>query len=236
VKPHSVPHLADVGASDKKVARYAEAEMPSLHGPVRVRVYREVGAGSGQSMEEALHPLSKATEHVALIYGSPLAYPSDVLVRIHSECVTSEVFGSTKCDCREQLIAAMERAQASEHGGVILYLRQEGRGIGLGNKIRAYELQQQGYDTVQANHQLGFDTDLRRYDVAACMLKDLGAKGVTLLTNNPRKVDGLKEAGIDVLRRAAHEIPPHIHNAKYLATKRARLGHMLELSFLPTGD
>lgn len=208
------------------VVRYAESEIPSTYGPVRVVVYREVAT----TPESAMVPRAELREHVALVYGKPLAQPEDVLVRVHSECLTSEVFGSTKCDCREQLHAAIERAQSAERGGVVLYLRQEGRGIGLGNKIRAYALQAEGLDTVQANHDLGFEADLRRYDVAADMLRDLGIQGVTLMTNNPRKVDGLTREGVHVVRRTPHEIPPHLHNARYLATKRARLGHMLELS------
>lgn len=207
------------------MVRFAEAELPSTHGPVRVVVYREVDT----TPEAALDPRSNAKEHVALAYRWPITTPEDVLVRVHSECVTSEVFGSTKCDCREQLHAAMDRLQGDEHGGVILYLRQEGRGIGLGNKIRAYALQAEGLDTVQANHDLGFEADLRRYDVAADMLRDLGVSGVSLMTNNPRKVDGLTAEGVRVVRRVPHEIAPHLHNARYLATKRARLGHLLKL-------
>ena len=149
-------------------------------------------------------------------------------MRVHSECLTSEVFGSTKCDCREQLERAIERASEGPEGGVILYLRQEGRGIGLGNKIRAYALQAEGLDTVDANHQLGFEADLRSYDIAADMLKCLGVQGVSLMTNNPKKVAGLEAHGVKVLRREAIEIRPSIHNARYLATKRARLGHMLD--------
>lgn len=212
-------------AGKPTVVRYAESDIPSIHGPVRVIVFREIEG----SREATLQPRAQVREHVALIYGKPLLRPEDVLVRVHSECLTSEVFGSTKCDCREQLLAAIERAQADEHGGIILYLRQEGRGIGLGNKIRAYALQAEGSDTVQANHDLGFEADLRRYDVAADMLRDLGVGGVSLMTNNPRKVDGLTAEKMNVVRRVPHEIPPHLHNARYLATKRARLGHMLEL-------
>ncbi len=207
------------------VVRYSEAEIPSTYGPVRVIVYREVAT----TVEAALQPRTIGVEHVALVYGKPLERADDVLVRVHSECLTSEVFGSTKCDCREQLHAAMERAQSAEHGAIILYLRQEGRGIGLGNKMRAYALQAEGLDTVQANHDLGFEADLRRYDVAADMLRDLGVAGVSLLTNNPRKVDGLTQEGVRVLQRLPHEIAPHLHNARYLATKRARLGHMLKM-------
>lgn len=198
--------------STATVTCYSEAEIPSLHGPVRVVVFRERA--------------EPAKEHVALVYGRALEQPANVLVRIHSECLTSEVFGSTKCDCREQLERAIERA--SEEGGVILYLRQEGRGIGLGNKIRAYALQAEGLDTIEANHQLGFEADLRSYDIAADMLRALGVSGVSLMTNNPRKVDGLEAHGLKVVRREAIEIRPSLHNAKYLATKRAKMGHLLE--------
>jgi GTP cyclohydrolase II len=201
---------------DALVIRYAEAEIPSIHGPVRLVVFRE-RAPEGETPRE----------HVALIFGKPLDRPEDVLIRVHSECITSEVFGSTKCDCREQLHSAIDRIR--EHGaGMIVYLRQEGRGIGLGNKIRAYALQAEGLDTVQANHQLGFDADLRTYDIAACMLRQLGVRAVALMTNNPRKVDGLESAGIKVLRRVPHEIQPTLHNARYLQTKRNRLGHLLD--------
>lgn len=200
------------------VVRYAEAEVPTVHGPARVVVFRERGLDT-----------DPAREHVALIYGSPLDNPDDVLIRVHSECITSEVFGSMKCDCREQLHGAIEKVR--EHGGgMIIYLRQEGRGIGLGNKIRAYALQAEGLDTVQANHQLGFDADLRTYDIAACMLRDLGVTGVSLMTNNPKKLAGLERAGIPIRKRVPHEIEPTLHTAKYLATKRERMGHMLDFS------
>jgi GTP cyclohydrolase II len=210
--PRATPPPLDDPKSS--VVRYAEAEIPSLNGPVRLVVYRERA--------------NPEKEHVALLYKDALARPADTLVRVHSECLTSEVFGSTKCDCREQLQAAIDKAIEHE-GGVILYLRQEGRGIGLGNKIRAYALQAEGLDTVAANHQLGFEADLRRYDVAADMLRDLGVSGVSLMTNNPRKLAGLTDNGIAINGRVSIEMTPSLHNAKYLATKRVRLGHMLEL-------
>lgn len=207
------------GAGDcSLVARYSEADIPTLHGPAHVVVFRERGPESELSRE-----------HVALIYGSPLEDPDDVLVRVHSECITSEVFGSMKCDCREQLHGAIERLRENG-GGMIIYLRQEGRGIGLGNKIRAYALQAEGLDTVQANHQLGFDADLRNYDIAACMLRDLGVRGVSLMTNNPKKLDGLERAGTKINKRVPLEIEPTLHTAKYLATKRQRMGHLLSLT------
>ena len=201
--------------ADSLVVRYSEAEIPTVHGPTRVVVFRERG--------------SEDREHVALIYGDPLSHPEDVLIRVHSECITAEVFGSMKCDCREQLHGAIDRVRENEAGGLVVYLRQEGRGIGLGNKIAAYALQAEGLDTVQANHHLGFEADLRNYDIAACMLKNLGVQGVSLMTNNPRKVEGLERSGIHVVRRVQHEFAATLHSAKYLATKRQRLGHMLDL-------
>ncbi|MCK6551539.1 GTP cyclohydrolase II [Myxococcota bacterium] len=212
-----LPSKIDSAPSESAVVtRYAEAEIPTIHGPMKVVVFR--------ARESDRHT---SNEHLAIVIGDPLAHPQDVLVRVHSECLTSEVFGSMKCDCREQLDAAIDRIK--EHGsGIVLYLRQEGRGIGLGNKIRAYALQARGVDTVDANHQVGFATDLRTYDVAAAMLDDLGVEGVSLMTNNPRKVAGLEEHGIRVVRRVPHQVPASIHSARYLATKRDRLGHMLE--------
>lgn len=206
-------------SGEKLVSRYAEAEIPSLYGPMRVVVFREQPEGD------------PPREHVAILFGNPLAHPDDVLVRVHSECLTSEVFGSLKCDCREQLLGAIERIQA-QGSGIVIYLRQEGRGIGLGNKIRAYALQAQGLDTVQANHQLGFEADLRRYDVATGMLADLGVSAVSLMTNNPKKLDALDRGGIRVVRRVPHEFAPTLHSARYLSTKRARLGHLLDLAGL----
>ena len=149
-------------------------------------------------------------------------------VRIHSECLTSEVLGSLKCDCREQLHSALE--YINEKGrGMVLYMRQEGRGIGLGNKIRAYALQEIGYDTVEANHRLGFPDDLRRYDIAAAMLKILGVKSVELLTNNPKKIRGLEEHGIQILRRIPLEMTPNPVNRFYLYTKAKKSGHLLHV-------
>lgn len=233
MKASSAPRLGLAGDSEQTldkpaVVRYAESEIPTTRGPVRVVVYREVQT----SVEAALDPRAEVREHVALVYGRPLATPAEVLVRVHSECITSEVFGSTKCDCREQLHAAMERLQGHEPGGVILYLRQEGRGIGLGNKIRAYALQQEhGLDTVQANLELGFADDLRRYDVAAEMLRSLGVQSVDLITNNPLKIAGLVDEGIPVRRRIPSRTQSNPLNVNYLKTKRDRSGHLIE--FLP---
>jgi GTP cyclohydrolase II len=147
-----------------------------------------------------------------------------VLVRVHSECWTAEVMGSLKCDCREQLHTAMERI-AAEGTGVVVYLRQEGRGIGLGNKVRAYALQSTGADTVEANLALGFEADARSYDMAGAILRDLDIRSVRLLTNNPLKVKGLEDAGVVVAKREAHWVGENQHNAGYLAVKRRKMGH-----------
>ena len=163
------------------------------------------------------------TEHVALVIGAPGGKPP--LVRLHSECLTGDIFGSLKCDCGPQLRAAL-RLIAGEGGGILLYLRDEGRGIGLANKIRAYALQDRGLDTVDANRRLGFPDDARDYALAGAMLRGLGVESVRLLTNNPAKVRGLEEAGINVVERVPHHMPTNPHNAEYLAVKRARSGHL----------
>ena len=163
-------------------------------------------------------------EHVALVIGAFGGRPP--LVRLHSECLTGDVFGSLKCDCGPQLKEALNII-GSAGGGVLLYLRQEGRGIGLANKIRAYSLQDRGLDTVDANQRLGFADDERDYGHAAAMLRALGIDVVRLLTNNPNKVAGLESAGIKVADRVAHHMPTNPHNADYLATKRKKSGHLL---------
>src|SRR3954471_12895903 len=175
-----------------KLTRYAEAELPTSHGPFRVFVFRDADAP----------PDVPAEEHMAIVRGD-LDGASNVLCRVHSECWTSEVLGSLKCDCRDQLDAALERI-AAEGTGVVVYLRQEGRGIGLGNKIRAYALQNSGVDTVDANLQLGFEADSRSYDIAGSILADLGVQSVRLMTNNPLKVRGLEDAGVKVIDRVSH--------------------------------
>lgn len=163
-------------------------------------------------------------EHVALVVGAFGGKPP--LVRLHSECLTGDVFGSLKCDCGPQLKEAL-RIIGDSGGGVLLYLRQEGRGIGLANKIRAYSLQDRGLDTVDANRRLGFGDDIRDYGHAAAILHSLGIDEVRLLTNNPDKVAGLEAAGIKVAERVPHQMPANPHNADYLATKRKRSGHLL---------
>ena len=162
-------------------------------------------------------------EHVALLIGAFGGKPP--LVRLHSECLTGDVFGSLKCDCGPQLKEAL-RILAEEGGGALLYLRQEGRGIGLANKLRAYALQDRGLDTVDANRRLGFADDERNYGTAAAMLRALGIDQVRLLTNNPAKVSGLQHEGIEVVHRVAHHMPTNPHNADYLATKRKKSGHL----------
>jgi GTP cyclohydrolase II len=161
-------------------------------------------------------------EHVALVIGAFGGHPP--LVRLHSECLTGDVFGSLKCDCGPQLKEAL-RILGESGGGVLLYLRQEGRGIGLANKLRAYALQDRGLDTVDANRRLGFADDERGYGMAAAMLRALGVDAVKLLTNNPAKVAGLEREGIQVVERVAHHMPTNPHNADYIATKKKRSGH-----------
>ncbi len=200
------------GASAALVELYSEAMLPTRNGPLRAVVFRERRTG---------------TEHLAAVKGE-LRGSEDALVRLHSECLTGEILGSLKCDCRDQLEHALELVGRSERGAV-LYLRQEGRGIGLGNKIRAYALQAQGADTYEANRQLGFEDDLRRYDVAACMLKQLGVRSVDLITNNPLKIAGLAAEGIAVRKRVPSLTPLNPHNRAYLTTKRERTGHLIEL-------
>ena len=165
-------------------------------------------------------------DDVAIVKGE-LAATELVPVRLHSECLTGDVFGSVRCDCGEQLAEALARID-SLPCGVVLYLRQEGRGIGIANKVRAYALQDGGLDTVQANLHLGFDDDMRSYDTAAAMLHTLGVQRIELHTNNPLKVTGLEEAGIDVVRREPLQIAARDENRQYLATKRDRSGHLLE--------
>jgi GTP cyclohydrolase II/3,4-dihydroxy 2-butanone 4-phosphate synthase/GTP cyclohydrolase II len=211
-----------------KLTRYAEADLPTVNGLFRVYVYREGNGNGGQGDSEP-------REHMAIVRGQ-VAGQVNVLCRVHSECWTSEVIGSLKCDCRDQLDAALERI-AAEGTGLVVYLRQEGRGIGLGNKIKAYALQNAGADTVEANLKLGFDSDLRTYDLAAEILADLDVRSVRLMTNNPLKLKGLAEAGVSVTQRVPHWVGENQHSAGYLAVKRRKMGHhpdtMLRLRALP---
>jgi GTP cyclohydrolase II len=196
----------------------AAAELPTRFGTFSTHVFRQNEAGDAGSHE-----------HVALVFGD-IRGSSAVPVRIHSECMTSEVFGSLKCDCKEQLDAAM--AEVARRGtGAVLYLRQEGRGIGLANKIRAYHLQSQGHDTVDANRLLGLPDDAREYHAAADMLRFFDVKSVLLMTNNPAKVAGLTALGVKVDGRLPVIVNPNPHARSYLETKRVRMAHELPARF-----
>jgi GTP cyclohydrolase II len=187
------------------------AKLPTKHGEFQICAF-ETDAG-------------RHLDDVAVVRGE-VAGHTEVPVRVHSECLTGDVLGSNRCDCGEQLHEALRRFGQAERG-ILLYLRQEGRGIGIANKVRAYALQDAGLDTVDANRHLGFDDDLRRYDVAGAMLAALGAASIELHTNNPAKLEGLREAGVDVVRRVPLRVPPRAENHVYLETKRRRFGHLL---------
>jgi 3,4-dihydroxy 2-butanone 4-phosphate synthase/GTP cyclohydrolase II len=197
-------------ARERLVRRIAEADLPTAYGSFRLIGYTNI---------------VDHRDHVALVKGDP-AGRSDVLVRMHSECLTGDVFGSQRCDCGEQLHAAMRRIE-EEGVGAIVYLKQEGRGIGLANKIRAYDLQDQGRDTVEANEALGFKADLREYGLGAQILLDLGLTSIRLLTNNPRKIVGLEGYGLKITGREPLKVEEGDFNREYLATKRTKLGHIL---------
>jgi GTP cyclohydrolase II len=182
-------------------------------------------SGAERTTMVAFRPDDGGTEHFALIIGDPNRH-DPVLTRIHSECFTGDLLGSLKCDCGEQLNGAIKHMQAAG-GGLLLYLAQEGRGIGLINKLRAYQLQDQGFDTVDANERLGFHADERIFAPAAQMLKILGFDKVRLLTNNPLKVEGLENCGVSVTERVKHAFPSNAHNDHYLQTKKKRSGHLL---------
>jgi len=196
----------------------AKAPLPTRYGTFEMQVFR-------YHSREAAAGLSN--EHVALVMGN-LRGRGNVPVRIHSECITSEVFGSLKCDCKDQLEAA--QAEIAQRGfGAVLYLRQEGRGIGLANKVRAYALQAHGADTVDANRLLGFPVDARRYDAAAAMLELLGVRSIELLTNNPVKEEALRSLGVEVVGRIPVLVPTNPFSATYLETKRARMRHAIPI-------
>jgi GTP cyclohydrolase II len=197
------------------LTRYSEADVPTEYGTFRIVVYRENSDPSG------------ALEHCAIVKGD-VGAAQNLLIRVHSECFTGEALHSLKCDCREQLDQAL-RVISEEGQGAVLYLRQEGRGIGLGNKIRAYALQQQGVDTVDANLRLGFAADARKYHVASAMLADLNVVSVRVLTNNPDKVDALRADGVLVSGRVGMDVIPNQHNRGYLDTKRQRMGHLIRV-------
>jgi len=197
---------------EKLVRRVAEATLPTEHGEFQAVVYESVLDGE---------------QHMALVYGD-LDAAKDVLVRVHSECLTGDALGSLRCDCGPQLQAALAKV-AAEGAGVVVYLRgHEGRGIGLGHKIRAYALQEQGADTVDANVELGLPIDSREYGIGAQILVDLGVSSMRLLTNNPAKYGGLEGFGLNIVERVALESRPTAFNIDYLRTKRERMGHLLE--------
>ena len=200
-----------VCVKEPRVSFVAETLLPTDKGAYRVRAYRD-------GVDD--------TEPVAIVFGD-VADGLDVPVRVHDECFTSEVLGSLKCDCREQLDFAMDYIRR-RGPGVVVYLRQEGRGIGLANKIAAYSLQESGHDTVDANRMLGLPDDSRRYDAAACILRDLGVQSIRLMTNNPRKVELLGALGVQITQRIPVLIKANPHSAGYLEAKRARMGHDLE--------
>ena len=195
---------------EKLVERVEVVKLPTEYGDFDLYLYR--------SKLDNQH-------HLALVCGE-VAGKRNVLVRVHSECLTGDVFGSRRCDCGPQLHQAM-RQVAAAGCGVVVYMRQEGRGIGLAPKIKAYKLQEQGYDTVEANEKLGFDMDLREYGLGAQILADLGLKTIRLLTNNPRKLVGLEGYGLEIVEQVPIRVKPNPHNARYLETKRKKLGHLL---------
>ncbi len=204
------PHLHPNASPLDQFHPVAVAELPTGFGDFRVVAFTRDPQGK---------------EHLALVRGN-VRGASRVPVRVHSECLTGDVLGSLRCDCRDQLIASLEGIGKLPLG-VLLYMRQEGRGIGLTNKIRAYALQDRGHDTIEANHLLGFGDDQRDYRMASQMLLALGVRSVYLMTNNPAKIRGLREHGIQVAGRIPVVMPPNRHNAKYLDTKQQRAGHWL---------
>jgi 3,4-dihydroxy 2-butanone 4-phosphate synthase/GTP cyclohydrolase II len=201
--------------TEKLVERVVSVRLPTEYGEFQAVAYREFLTGK---------------QHLALVKGA-VDGRDDVLVRVHSECLTGDVFHSLRCDCGEQLEEALLQIGAEECG-VLLYMAQEGRGIGLLNKLRAYELQEQGLDTVEANVELGFPADSREYGIGYQILADLGLTAIRLLTNNPRKMEGIESYGIQVVEQVPIEVPANDENRRYLAAKREKLGHMLELDRL----
>ena len=204
-------NVDNVSYPDNRIRFEAEANVPTIHGTFRLRGYYDIKTGA---------------DHVAIIKGNPTG--EDVLVRMHSECITGEAFGSLKCECGPQLQYALDMIEADPNGGIVIYLRgQEGRGIGLLNKLKAYALQEQGLDTVEANEALGLPSEAREYGAAASILKELGVKSVRLMTNNPAKANFLIEADIPVNSYVPVIVGEALHNLGYLETKRSKMGHRL---------
>lgn len=196
---------------EKLVQKIEQIDLPTQYGHFKLHLYQNI--------------LDESEHHVALVKGD-VSKGGPVMVRVHSECLTGDAFGSKRCDCGDQLSAAMEQVE-NEGRGVVLYMRQEGRGIGLVNKIKAYAFQEKGKDTVEANEELGFKADLRDYGIGAQILKDLGLKKIRLMTNNPKKIVGLQGYDLEIVDRIPIEIKPNPYNEKYLSTKRDKLGHMI---------
>lgn len=208
----SSDELDPAAPCQEPVRMIGEARLPSRFGDFRILGFEDT---------------CEDKEHVAIVHGE-LKGAANVLTRLHSECLTGDALGSLRCDCRDQLEFSLQKIAAAPCG-VVLYMRQEGRGIGLLNKIRAYALQDQGMDTVEANRALGFQDDLRSYEAGAAMLKQLQVRSIVLMTNNPDKVRQLKAAGVSVARREPHLLPSNPHNRAYLRTKRDRSGHLIDL-------